>query len=480
MNGAELALAQWLADEELARQRAIVRARRYYEGAQDSFLSPRLRKFLNVKMGDQFNLNICRLVIESVAERLIFRGMMSDEPSEATAEGKEPERPVASWSERVFAANNLGVLSADVHEMALRDGEAFLIIDWDQAGRRPRMIPHPAYTSPDLGDGEERGDGFGCKAHYPDGDTSQPLLYVSKRWTEYLGKGEARQRMTLYYPDRIEKYELVGEAPKQFRDAGDETWPLPSVGRCNVVHFRNTNDLRPEHTDALPVQNAINKVMADLLGAADSTAFQIFIALGWIPTSDGRPVASDGSNIPHIEPAMMLGTEKSRQDADFKAIEGGNLDPLLKLLTTLLSGVAVVSSTPESRLSFTRQIAAEGTLKEQNEGLFAKVRKRQDLFDPAWSEAFEVARLLQNEYGAGEIDADVTLTASWEPIQARDTQDERDEWRAKKELGVPLEQLWSEMGYSTSDIERMKRMPEYQARVAMLGADMSLGGAEGG
>jgi hypothetical protein len=226
------------------------------------------------------------------------------------------------------------------------------------------------------------------------------------------------------------------------------------------------------------VQKAINKTLIDLLASADLTAFQVFVALGWIPTTDGKAPESDGSNWLTLEPGQIIGTQKSRQDVDFKAIPGDDLGPLLELMMTLISGLAVISSTPESRVSFTRQIAAEGTLKEQNEGLFAKVRRRQALFDQAWSDAFELARLIDNEFGNARLDLDVQLITSWDPIQARDTQDEREEWRIKRELGVPMEMLWSEMGYTPEQIETMKMSPEYQARVAMLNMDMSVGAAE--
>lgn len=475
----ELQFAKHLSNEEAARQKSVLKARRYYEGDQDTFLNDRLKAFLNIGDGDKFNLNVCRLVVGSVEERLVFLGMNTDEPSEeqsATGEDHQPvARPVAEWAEQIYGRNQLGILSSDVHELALSEGEAFIIVDWDDEHGYARFIPHPAYVSPDVG-----GDGFGCKAHYPDGDTSQPLLYISKRWTERVDAKRTRRRLTLYYPDRVEKYELVDEALKQFRDEGDQSWPIPTVGgRCNAIHFKNTSTLRPEHTDAIPVQNGVNKTVIDLLGSADSTAFQIFVALGWIPTTDGKPPREDGSNIATVEPALVLGTTKSKQDTDFKAIDGSDLTPLLNLLSTLLSGVAVVSSTPESRLSFTRQIAAEGTLKEQNEGLFAKVRKRQKMYDPAWVEVFEVARLLQNEYG-DKIPDEPEFIATWEPIQARDTQDERDEWRVKREMGIPQDQIWREMGYSEAQIAKMQGSPEYQARVAMLGVDMTMNDSEDG
>lgn len=459
LNDAEMAFLAWQAKEERARQKTVAQARAYFDGEQDTFLSARMKEFLNVKDDNEFVLNVCRTVVGAVEERLVFTGIVTDEEGD--------DKPTALWASQVYEANRLSVLSSDVHEGALRDGEFFVVLDWDEENQRPRMIPHPRYVDP-----AEGGDGFGCKAHYPDDDISQPLKYVSKRWTETLDNGKTRQRMNIYYPDRVEKYELVGQAPKPIQDEGDPGWPIqwPAL---TAVHFPNTNDLRPEHWDAISVQKAINKTLIDLLASADQSAFAIFVALGWIPTTDGKAPESDGSNLASMGPGQILGTSKSKADADFKKIDSSDLRPLLDLLMTLISGLAVVSSTPESRVSFTRQIAAEGTLKEQNEGLFAKVRKRREMFDAGWVEVFRVARLLANEFGGAGLDESVGIVGNWEPIQSRDTEDERDEWRAKKEMGVPLETIWAEMGYDAKQIEAMKATDEYRARLSMMSLDLT-------
>jgi hypothetical protein len=301
------------------------------------------------------------------------------------------------------------------------------------------------------------------------------MEYASKRWVEDLGNGKARQRLNLYYADRIEKYEVLGGGQlRPLRDEVDTAWPLPWVDGTGaplgipVVHFLNTPDARPEAWDVIGPQKAINKTLIDTVATADSTAFQVLVALGWFPTSDGLPLKADGSNAARIAPGMVLGTTKSKADADLKAIGAGDVRPLIELMISLIGWVAVVSSTPAARLSFTRQVAAEGTLKEQNEGLFAKVRKRQKRINAGWVRCLEMGRRLANVFGAAGLDEGVRFDLVWEPVQSRDTEDERDEWRAKREMGVPLEQIWTEMGYSLAQVERMKASPEYQARLAML------------
>lgn len=463
VNLAEMAFASWLVAEETERQQEVLLTRNYYDGLQDTFLTDRLQEFLNAEDEYEFSLNICRTVVDAVAERMVITGIETTEQTDA--------QPLADWANDVWEQNRLDLLYEAVHEAMLRDGEFFVMVDYDADRQTPRFTLHPRYTDSTVG-----GNNFGCKAHYPDDDTNQPMQYASKRWVEDLGAGRTRKRMNLYFPDRIEKYEWAGGDWQPFQDEGDGTWPLrwmDSAGRpfgIPVIHFRNTPDLRSELWDAIPIQKAINKALIDLLAAGDMTGFQIFVALGWIPTSDGEPLKSDASNMATLGPGQIIGTTRDASEVSFQAVPPGDVDPLINLLQSLIGWLAIITSTPESRLSFTRQIAAEGTLKEQNEGLFAKVRRRRKMAHACWIDVYDMARTLANFYGSAGLPEDDAFVVQWEPVQSRDTEDERAEWQVKKELGVPLETIWGEMGYTYDQIQAMKDTEEYRGRMALQGA----------
>lgn len=505
INPADLAFASWLAAEEKEQQKIIITARQFHEGGQNTQLTARLREFLGVGSDIEFNLNLCRTVVDVVEERLILTGMGTNEkppkakapvvptPDDPAAEPVPPEPvdllddldetppapPVAAWADALFDAANLAIHQSTIHEGAIRDGQYFVLVDWDAVNQRPRFTPTQRYV-----DAAEGGDNYGCKAHYQDDDPSQELLYVSKRWVERIDLSRTRNRMTLYYPDRIEKYELVGGKMAPFQDPSDPTWPLPWVDKTGkplgipAIHFPNTSTLRPEAWDAIPLQRAINKALIDLLGAADLTGFRIFVALGWIPTTDGQPLKVDHSNMAKVGPASIIGTLKSKTEAGFDAIDGADLGSLIESINSLIQWFSIVTSTPASRVIFSGAVAAEGTLKQQNEGLFAKIRKRQALYNQAWIECFNMARRLANHFGNAGLDESVAFVPNWEPIQARDTTEEYEEWRIKKEMGIPLEVIWSEMGYSPAEIRAMKASEEYKSRNAMM--MMGLNGLGGG
>ncbi len=226
-NPTELAFLMDMADDERARQTAIIRARNYHEGRQFVKLTPRLREFLRdvetSNDSDLLRLNVCRTPSQAVLERLLVKAFTCNEKTFATT----------AWE--WWQHNRMDMHQGEAHERTIVDGEAFVIVSWDNATKKPRFIPHPRYTDAaaqtlDSLMGPAAGDNFGCKAFYQDDDYSQPMEYATKRWTQVYrenGRRHTRQRLTVYYPDRIEKYELVGSIPTKYQDPGDATWPLP-------------------------------------------------------------------------------------------------------------------------------------------------------------------------------------------------------------------------------------------------------------
>lgn len=455
----DISYMAWLADEELQVQRNVVIARDYYDGQHATELTERQRKFLGFQDDGRFALNLCRTVVNAVAERLIVAGF--DSADEALAE----------WAWGLWQAGRMDAVQMDVHRGAVRDGEYFIIVDWDVEHDRPRFLPHPRYADPQAG-----GDGFGCRAVYPDGDPTQPMQYATKRWSETItngrGRPTVRQRMTVYYPDRVEKYYLAtsgSEAGWLPLEEEGEPWPLPwrdAAGRplgIPVIHFRNPGS-RSELWDAIPIQDAINKTVLDLLASADAAGVPIFKAIGCWPTTDGKPPADDGSNLLKVFPGCWLGSPS--QDAQIDTIPPADLRPMLDLLDSLILKLAQVTDTPTSRFQLTRQVAAEGTLKQQEAPLLAKVRARQVVFGNAWEDALYMARRLANAHGAG-VPEDATLETMWVPAAIRDEREHLESLALKREkLGVPLEQIWREAGYSQEQIDEMKQMEESLARQA--------------
>lgn len=444
-----LAFLASIVNDESDYQRDIIQARDYHDGVQFVQLTERLREFLGgdtSNTSEDFNrlrVNVTRIVTAAVVERLVVNNFDSDEtgmvePQPDALGGAQPAivKPVANWAWQVWRANKMDAKQRRVHEAAVRDSEAFVIVDWDSEHTRPRFTPHLRYVDQS---GSSRADvGEGCKAFYANDDPDQALLYVTKRWTEVLYNGTQRtdrQRLTMYFPDKIVKYAGYPGAWHPFRDERDTEWPIPWLDRRGmplgipVAHF-TSQDM--EAREAWPAQNAINYLSTLELTAADMTAFQILVALGWEPIdSNGNPLT--------IAAGTWVGTTKGTdKGADVRVIPPADIAPISNLIEGWIFRAAMATDTPVSRFLTSKAIAAEGTQKQQEAPLIAKIRNRQGEIGNGWERCMEIARKLENTFGAGGLDEMVQLYTGWASAETRD--EDAEIARAQKliSLGIPF------------------------------------------
>ena len=445
-----------ISDLEAAIQRDIVTARDYHIGAQFVALTDRLRMFLGgdsadtTRDADRLRLNIARIVTTAVTERLFVRGFETDEMGQerAAADGsRQTVKPTATWAWALWQKNKMDSKQRGVHLAACRDGEAFVIVDWDGRVNRPRFTPHDRYTE---ASSTVSGTNEGCRAFYRNDDPDQDLLFVTKQWTEVTypaGLRRERRRLTVYYHDRIEKYIGWPGAWQKFSDDGDAAWPIVWRDRAGqplgipVAHFRSTAGM--EAAEAWPMQNAINKELVDLMAASDATAFRIGLAFGW------QPVDADGNPLP-IEPGTWIGS--SNPNASGQVIEGADLSNIITVIDSLIIKAALATDTPTARFIATRQVSAEGSQKEGQEPLVNKVRARQSDLGDGWERCMEIARTLENTFGAQRLNEGVLLQTAWEPAQSRDEDAELARAARKQALGIPQRVIWQELGYNSAQI----------------------------
>lgn len=502
INMTNLAFAQWQAQEEMARQREVIDARTYYEGAQVVAVTERILALLGLSAGAdvRLKLNVIRTVISAMTERLSIRAITASVPT-AQAGDSEQGTPAADnareWAELVWDANQLDVMQDEVHTDAINDGESFIIVDYkDDWGAR--LIAHPRYTdalaaATNQSDkknarADGQGDGFGCKVFYENDDPAQPVIRASKRWREEIAVGQARLRLNEYYPDRIEKYIVNGANLTPVQDEGDAGWPLPWVDAQGQplgvpVFVFDEPAKRPHSIDAWGAQDSINQALIDLLAGNRVAAFRIFKVFGWTPTTDGKPPEKDRSNWMAIEPGGIYGTsQKSPADASFEPIDGMSPEAFLKTLDTLIQKAASVTDTPLSRFQVSGQVAGADTQKEYKDSLIKKVEKRQRRFGRGWADALAMAFKLEHTFGTSKGLPDTArFEIVWEPAARREIAELQAEASAKKASGVPEETIWREVwGYSEQQIAAMKQEESYQQRQALVAGALGAQGARNG
>lgn len=465
---AELAYAAWIAKEEDIIQSNIVTARKYFAGDHDAKLTERQKEFLyhQRKGEERFAVNYCAMVVKAVYERMIVKAF--------TSENEE----LSKWGWDLWQANRMDAKQIGVHRGAIRDGEWFIFVDWDEDENRSVFIPHPRYTDPSFD-----GTGFGCKAHYPDDDPNQPMRYASKRWTETIenerGRRNTRRRMTVYYPERVEKW--VAATSAEYKESGweplieeGEVWPIPWVDSAGqplgipLIHFYNPGR-QSELWDAVPLQDLINKTAIDIIAIADACGFPIRYVDGATPTTDGKPAESDGGNLIKLFPGAFV---ELPRDSTVTTETPADIAKLIESLDSWIIKMAQVTDTPASRLQVTRQVAAEGTLKQQEGPLLNKIRMRQVLFGNAWEDCLYMARRLANFQAQG-VDEEALLSTDWMEAETRDDKAYREGLQLEMDMGVPREMLWEKLGYDQDQIAKMKAMAgEEMQQTANIGGEL--------
>ena len=262
------------------RWNAVRDYRDYYGGDHPVFLTDRQQEYLGPLMTRAEHtvaFNVCKAVVDTLRERIKVEGFTGK-----GAAGEALAEKAAEW----FRDAQMDVQQITIHRRTGRDGNGYVIVDWDAEGEHPRWVPGRAY------DGRE-----GITYHI-DPDTNQPIMAI-KYWTvtNPLGVNHGEKRRTVYLPDRIlrQREDPKGEygwGPIDPIEGKPLQWwvnPMPVDGfepdasaeplGVACVQWQTPGGVS-DIEDLIGLQNGINKTMLDLL-AAGSPCLN---SLGVIPT----------------------------------------------------------------------------------------------------------------------------------------------------------------------------------------------------
>lgn len=440
MNPVQESMIQW-AEEQLAQRReGYDLVRNYYGGNHGVKLTDRLKKFLE-QQGLRFVDNYCDVVVDVVAERLNVLGFAG------------PNETLNDWLWGVWQANRMDGVQTTVHTEVVMLGDVYLLVDYDDSAKRPRLTPQaPEMIIP----------------HY--NPETRRIDWLSKKWTIAEVGEKPMIRLNLYYPDRVEKFIANNGVWQPFRDDEDTEWPLSWIDNAGeplgipLVHFRNkllSSDYGDsEIGDIIPMQDLLNKTLVDLIMMLDGAAFGQRYTVN---------VTHNLSNF-DISPGSI---------AQFFSEEGvapevgewapGDPEGLLKSIEMIVQHISSTTRTPQHLFQMSGGAPSGESLKVSESGLVKKVRRRQVSFGNSWEDAMLMAVKLESVFGSQRF-ADPQIETVWDDPESRNEEIHLNSLRIKKELGVPPRQLWREMGYSEAEIDQMVLDIEAQRQ-----QDMNLG-----
>ena len=415
----------------------------YYEGRQQlNFATVKWRAAFG-SLFKQFADNLCAPIVDAAADRLkitAFTAVSGDS--------------VAKEIDQIWRQNRMDRKAGAVHEHCLKVGDAYVII-WPDADGFPVFTPNPAHQM--------------CIYYADDGETP---LWAAKLWRVDSAGTQTRGypwRLNLYYPNSIEKYVTRSNMSSKPSRAGafepfpvpGEVWPLPNpYSQVPVFHFANQPEMgvwgKSELWDIVPLQDALNKSIADMLVAMEYVSLPQRWATGLEVEVDPQ------TNQPIIPLLAAINRMWSNPDPEgrFGQFEQANLEHFSKVQNDLRLEMARISRTPlhylslggSSNNSFVSSIYPSGESQKVAEAPFvSKLEDRQTTYGDTWENAVAFALKIA---GLEVMATDIETT--WLDAKPRsETDDITNAIRKYKELGLPIEVVLEEIGYSKAVIDRV-------------------------
>lgn len=428
---------EWALDTLQARAERYGLYRAYYDGDHRlAFATDKFRSAFGL-LFSAFSDNLCPVVVDTPADRLTIEAISATEPAGEDA---------AKQAQDIWTKNRMVRRSGEVHSEALRSGDAYALV-WPNARGQVRIWPHT---------------GRSMAVQYDEGDEPDRIVRAGKRWVQ----ADKRHRLTLYFEDHFERY-VSREVPQQGAavkaDAyvpytGDDDGPevANEYGQVPVFHFGNNAPLgeygRSELKDIIPIQDALNKSLADMLVAME------FVALPqrWVT---GLQVETNMDGTP-AKPPFDVGPDRiwtlRDHEARFGQFAQADLTQFLQVQESLRVEMARISGLPVYYFLPAHGSPPSGESQKTSEGRTTKkARDRQEQFGITWQEALSFSvRLALGDIG--ERQDPMPIEVIWENPETRDELAEATTQEAKQRVGVSKQQSLRELGYTDEEIERME------------------------
>lgn len=379
------------------------------------------------------------VVVEAATERLGVVGLRGP--------GGDETGDKAAWD--IWQANGLDARAPMGFDEAVKFGAAHLVVSpGDTTDDHPVILVVPSsrgLVERDPSRPTERQAGYHAWTD-PDG-SEHAVVWTRTERTEWAHGG----------PQEVRRWEVVDRSPNPIGVVPI----IPLVNRPTLRKPDGQSDVR----DIIPLQDAINKLAADMVVASEFVAFPQRYATGIeIPTD---PVTGS----PMVDYVAAVNRLWTTEDADvrFGEFSAANLSNYADPIELIVRHIAAKTRTPPHYLMGQIVNASAEALKAAEAGLVSRVRAKQATFGEAIEDAIRVAF-------AWAGDAERAAYPGWETIwrdpETRTEAERVDALTKLASIGVPQEALWGMVpGVTPQVVDRWKVMADGEA----LRLGMSLG-----
>lgn len=397
----------------------------YYDGDQPlMYTAGKMQALFDDLKLNKFVENWCAVVVDAANDRIHL--------SSVSIKGEKDD---SSLSE-TWETYEIGLEAADVHEAALVIGESFMLV-WPDNVEENTLDAF--YNDPRL-----------VHLFY------EPSNPRKKRYgAKWFVDSDNRIRITLYYPDRLEYYisdkesdnveSIESFTPYRPNDVEGEETAENTYGKVPIFHFRTERRIvKGDLVNVIPLQNGINKLLTDMMVAAEYGAFK----QRWIiSNADTDSLKNSPNEIWSVGAGDGVGQETSI--GEFDATPLGNY---ISAIDHLTNSAAIISRTPKHYLFSQGGTPSGEALIAMESPLNKRCTDHINKFIPVWKEVIEFIMEVQGS----EIEKDDIVIRFDKPesIQPKTQAEIRKEGVA---VGIPLKTMLRDEGKTDAWFDQMSK-----------------------
>jgi hypothetical protein len=384
--------------------------------------------------------NWTQIVVDAHEERLNVEGFRF---------GGEESADTAAWD--IWQANDLDADSQIAHTEALIKGSAYVLV-WPGDPYPEITIEDPSQMVVASAPGRRR-----------------QQVAALKVWSE----DDGYEMATLYLPTEVYKFRSAAKAgslvvgPRRGRwvprEVPGESWPIVNpFGVVPVLPLVNRRRLlgpgESEIANVIPVQDAVNKIIADAVVASEFASFRQRWATGLDIPKDpvtGQPVEPFRSAVDRLWVANPAKDRQGQPVGEVKLgeFEATDLSPYVELVAMFVQHIASQSRTPPHYFYLRGEFPSGESIRAAEAGLVSKARRSMRSFGEAWERVMRLAFLAQGDSARAGI---VRCETIWRDPEVKSESELIDSLVKQQALGIPNEVLWEKAGYSPTEVERIK------------------------
>lgn len=417
------------------RQQKIGQYDDYYNGTHRlAFATAKFREAFGF-LFREFADNWCGIVVDASAERLQVEGFRFT--------GSDPEQgDQDAWA--IWQRCGMDAQSDMAHVEAIKLGASYLDVGPDPDDPSQALIQVvPAQQAIVI----------------VDPVNPAKRLAGLRTWVDDV---EQIEHAIVYTPDQVEWYERDPNAQGNDWQSGEGSGANP-LGIVPLIPLPNNPSLTNRQgasdlANVIPLQDAVNKLVSDMIVASEFAAFRQRWATGIeIPGLD--PETGERKASPYVSAVdRVWGSEDSQ--SRFGTFDVTDLNNYVQAIENLIQHLAAQTRTPPHYLTAGMgQWPSGESLKASETGLVSKVRRKMRVFGEAWEQAIRLAFAVEGDTKRAD---DMECEVIWRNPETRAQAETVDAATKLTTIGVPEVALWEYIGATPQQIARWTQLKEEQ------------------